>query len=465
MKFGKRMRSLVHKPWEDDYVDYKQLKKAIKALLETANEDASTVFLTALRAEIAQLNGAHARIYCDLRDNELRALQRDLGNRWVLKPAQARALLLGAIELSSHIDAFRRFVMLNSLAIVKITKKFDKLVASEHEQIKDGVLEELKQQSFYESESMDQLCEAARALTDRLMLCILPDGNFKMSQHHVSCPICLQTEVKSPVSLSCKHTFCWSCLSRAAEHRFNSCPLCRMEQSIDPRDYAIDGLLMRFKRAYDFVETGLDRSPFASSPMRQILLEGFELVNAHLSHVEQLYAALSPRSSISSQSTHAFSAVEDKENIFMENMMDTKEICVPDVKMASSPTSSDELSVVAEALAAASMTTPVFAKGDPVEVHYNNQWYPGMILHPNDDSETYSVLWWMEDASQRCGQRMPAHLLREADASELEQSPYVLFDFAAGAWKTATAWALGPFRRLSSPSDSGSITSNAPTTV
>ncbi|GLD92111.1 hypothetical protein PINS_up000644 [Pythium insidiosum] len=441
MKFGKRMRSLAAPAWDGDYVDYKLLKKMIKALVEPTpgasgvpddRDDGVAAFELALQQQMQRLNLAHARILSELKDSELRARQNELGNRWVLSPSQARSLLLGAIELCDKVDAFRRFIVLNSLALVKISKKFDKMCPG-HD-LRTRVLEQLKRQSFYDGAAMDQLCAATSAFTDRVMLCVLPDGNFRVDPHDVSCPICLHAQVKNPITLSCRHTFCWSCLSKAAEHRFHSCPLCRKHQSIDPRDYAIDGLLKRFKRAYEFVEAALDRAPFVSSPMRQILMEGFTTVNAHLREVEAQYAALSPRSPTNrpaaSPRRASMSFSEPKDGVDKTTMEEAHEHHVAN-----------------------------FAKGDAVEVLYNNDWYPGMILHPNDDSATYSVLWWMADNSQRCGQRMPPHLLRVPVFPE--ESHHALFDFAAGAWKTATEWALGPFRRLRS----GSFASDRSSTV
>ncbi|XP_023229184.1 E3 ubiquitin-protein ligase RNF114-like [Centruroides sculpturatus] len=42
----------------------------------------------------------------------------------------------------------------------------------------------------------------------------------------VTCPICLDVYVH-PVSTSCGHEFCKSCMNRAAEQRNRRCPLCR----------------------------------------------------------------------------------------------------------------------------------------------------------------------------------------------------------------------------------------------
>lgn len=434
MKFGKRMRSLASKEWADHYVDYKLLKKQIKRLDDEnlTMQDKSDRFHALVTAEMLKVNKAHAFIFQQINEQELRVLRHSLGSKWVLSPAKARSLLLDVIEVSTKIDAFRRFVVLNSLAIVKITKKFDKVTNSA---LHEKVFEELPRQPFYAGECMDRLCTDAIALIDRIMLCVLPDGNFRMNESALSCPICLDAAVKSPISLSCGHIFCWSCLSKAAEHQFHSCPLCRKEQSIDPRDYEIDGLLKRFKRAYAFVENGLDGRALASSPMRPILAEAFELLNECIAEVQAQYSNLTPRRNAgASAATYSISPSKS----------DTE------------PCKHLHEGQAATAAATAAITPMhLFTKGDAVEVLYSGHWYPGMVLDCNDSdgNGTYSVLWWVHNNSQRFGQRTPRHQLREPQ--ERQEQSFMLYDFAAGAWETATQWALSPLKRLNSLSSVG----------
>jgi hypothetical protein len=439
MKFGKRMRGLSAQEWARDYVDYKQFKRHIKLLqsgddrLETAD---ATAFHELLENEMARVNASYARILDQLTNQELVPLRHSLGNRWVLTTAKARTLLLDAVELSHKVDVFRRFVVLNSLAFVKIAKKFDKVAGTE---LKGQVIEDLNTQTFYKADALDALCDQTAALIDRIMLCVLPDGNYRLRDCAPTCPICLNTNVKAPVTLSCDHTFCWSCLSKAVEHRFNSCPLCRKEQSIDPRDYEIDGLIMRFKRTYDFVEDGLDRAPLASSSMRQILGEAFEQVNDYIVEVEAQYATLSPRGS-NTDSTDQESASESHAVV-----ADFEEKSVKCAVITDDSPSQVEAEPQPEPL-------PPLSKGDPVEVLYGGHWYPGMVLEHNVDSAvtTYSVLWWVKDNSQRFGQRVPRDQLREPPHYDEDGDGRALYDYAAGVWQTAADWALEPFRRLRS---------------
>ncbi|ETP54760.1 hypothetical protein F442_00606 [Phytophthora nicotianae P10297] len=448
MKFGKRVRSLASSEWATDYVDYKALKREIKLAFAEENDSLDkrvAWFQSILESEMQKLNVAHARILDDLVDRGLKPLQQTLGTRWVLPHATARTLLLEVLQLSNQVDAFRRFVVLNSLALVKIAKKFDKTAnATETDEdidenstdttsrLKVQVLEDLKCQPFYDGSELDALCDATAALTDRVMLCVLPDGNFRLGPRALTCPICLCADVQAPITLSCAHTFCWSCLSRAAQHRFRSCPLCRRAQSVDPRDYEIDGLVKRFKRAYEFVEQALDVAPLVASPMRQILAEAFEVGNAYLREVEDQYAALAPLPSATFEEPQA--TVENPKSEVKADFLDVKK---EKVKMEEPE------------------PPVVFEKGEIVEILHGEQWYAGEVLQRNEDTEdgdTYSVLWWVKDKSQRFGQRTPRHLLREPTEVPV---PPALYEYAAEAWRTAASWALEPFRRLRSRSDGG----------
>ncbi|KAG7378632.1 hypothetical protein PHYPSEUDO_009817 [Phytophthora pseudosyringae] len=476
MKFGKRVRSLASPEWAADYVDYKALKREIKlAFAKDKCSDGLHLekrvmrFQSILEAEMQKLNAAHARMLDELVNRGLKPLQQTLGTRWVLPRATARTLLLDMLQLSHQVDAFRRFVVLNSLALVKIAKKFDKAAnagalgaendedsdkssaATTTSRLKAQVLEDLKRQSFYDGAELDALCDATAALTDRVMLCVLPDGNFRLGPRALTCPICLCADVQAPITLSCAHTFCWSCLSRAAQHRFRSCPLCRRAQSVDPRDYEIDGLVKRFKRAYEFVEQALDVAPLVASPMRQILAEAFEVGNAYLREVEDQYAALAPLPSATfKEPPHAApSSVEDLkaeaevEVTVATNIADDKKEQEVKVEKPEPPV--------------------IFEKGDIVETLHGEQWYAGVVLQRNEGTgagETYSVLWWVKDKSQRFGQRTPRHLLREPQEVPV---PPALYEYAAEAWRTATSWALEPFRRLRSRSDGGGVSNSSST--
>ncbi|GMF60590.1 unnamed protein product [Phytophthora fragariaefolia] len=402
MKFGKRVRSLASPQWAADYVDYKALKREIKLTFERREGDCIdkqvSWFQSVLESEMQKPNAAHARILDELVSCKLKPLQQSLGTRWVLPQATARSLLLDVLQLSHEVDAFRRFVVLNSLALVKIAKKFDKAANagavemdedsddSPSSRLKTQVLEDLKLQPFYDGAALDTLCDDTAALTDRVMLCVLPDGNFRLGPRAMTCPICL---------------------------------------------------------CADFMEQALDVAPLVASPMRQLLAEAFEVGNAYLREVEDQYAALAPLPSATFEEPHI--ATTSDETLKAE--VEAKSALVVDQRSIESEGSTEE--VDEEPLV-------TFEKGNIVEILHDEQWYAGVVLQRNDDTgteKTYSVLWWVKDKSQRFGQRTPRHLLR--DPQEVPVPP-ALYEYAAEAWRTAASWALEPFRRLRSRSDGGS---------
>ncbi|KAG6947189.1 hypothetical protein JG687_00016272 [Phytophthora cactorum] len=365
MKFGKRVRSLASPEWAADYVDYKALKREIKLAFAEENGDdildkRVTWFQTILESEMQKLNVGHARILDELVNRGLKPLQRTLGTRWVLPHATARTLLLEVLQLSSQVDAFRRFVVLNSLALVKIAKKFDKAANAGVQEteidedldensaitsrLKAQVLEDLKCQPFYDGAELDALCDETAALTDRVML----------AYYTVLCSHVLL--VVSVTGSSAPFPFVSALSSRAIP---------------------------------------LDVAPLVASPMRQILAEAFEVGNAYLREVEDQYAALAPLPSATFEEPQ--SSVENlKAEVEAPKTLDVKE----EEKEPEPPV--------------------IFEKGDIVEILHGEQWYVGVVLQRNEDTgadDTYSVLWWVKDKSQRFGQRTPRHLLHAKSPS------------------------------------------------
>ncbi|OQR94024.1 hypothetical protein ACHHYP_01908 [Achlya hypogyna] len=240
MKFGKRMRYLASPEWAGGYVDYKGLKRQVKGLAGSDAERTAT-FRTALQRELSKVNAFFFCILDDLRGGDgISDAAVDLNT--------LEAQLQAALALAHRVDALRRYVVLNYLAVVKISKKFGKTTASAVQA--EIVAMDLLVQPFYAGNYVDELYSHTASTTDVLVRRLAPDASGAAAD--ASCPICLYP-LTSPVTLSCAHTFCWSCLSKAAEHHIHACPLCRQVQSIDPRDYEIDGLLQRFLKRYGAV--------------------------------------------------------------------------------------------------------------------------------------------------------------------------------------------------------------------
>ncbi|OQS03312.1 hypothetical protein THRCLA_04393 [Thraustotheca clavata] len=276
MKFGKRMRCLIAPEWEGGYVDYKGLKKTIKLLTDGSDTQRIGEFRQILLRELAKVNASFFCILNDLTNCQDIAVEMN-GNYEHLNFA-----LLQALELSNRIDALRRYVVLNYLAVVKICKKFAKTLSDESETINS----DLQLQPFYAGNYVDQLYSHTAKTTDRIIRALLPNMDNKPVEE--CCPICLY-HFKSPVTLSCHHTFCWSCLAKAAEHHINACPMCRQVQSIDPRDYEIDGLLQQFLKRYSHI---LEYE--APDQVKQILEHAIEIATRHMDTMQSQLATAPP---------------------------------------------------------------------------------------------------------------------------------------------------------------------------
>ena len=62
-----------------------------------------------------------------------------------------------------------------------------------------------------------------------------------MDSTDFDCPLCLKLLVE-PISLTCGHTFCRGCLTRALSLHPN-CPMCRQNTFVTPRDQPVNFVL------------------------------------------------------------------------------------------------------------------------------------------------------------------------------------------------------------------------------
>jgi len=134
--------------------------------------------------------------------------------------------------------------VLNYLAVRKIVKKYDKQTK---QPTTTPVMLFLQDQPFYKSVTLANVITKAQCLGVQIKQARGEAPQFP--KEDFLCPVCLDI-LSNPVVLSCAHRFCWSCLASASmftSHN-SSCPVCRKQQSLDPRDYTVDSLLMSFIR-------------------------------------------------------------------------------------------------------------------------------------------------------------------------------------------------------------------------
>mmetsp|Transcript_3684 Transcript_3684/g.11120 ORF Transcript_3684/g.11120 Transcript_3684/m.11120 type:complete len:631 (+) Transcript_3684:36-1928(+) len=167
-------------------------------------------------------SGVSRKRFEQLLADEVRAVDGEL------QAMQASASSLNVREVHS-------FAVLNYLALRKIEKKADKWLAGSS----SGSLV-----------SQSRLCmlllnaslpvELARAQRGEEVGCSASTGGGCEE----NCPVCLDAYATDHIVLTqCGHRFCYSCMAECALAGFESCPVCRKPQSLDPTLAAIDKLL------------------------------------------------------------------------------------------------------------------------------------------------------------------------------------------------------------------------------
>lgn len=147
------------------------------------------------------------------------------------------------LEFSAKIDKMRKFVMLNTLAVIKITKKHDK---QSQRPLQSEMVNSVHKRHFYNSGRFSSLIIDSEVLTSQVMHRLT--GARPQSDIY-SCPICLGI-LCNPVVLSCGHRYCMKCVSAASYFCQTSCPVCRKEQILDMENIKVDTLLSHFLDRY-----------------------------------------------------------------------------------------------------------------------------------------------------------------------------------------------------------------------
>lgn len=237
MKFGKliRRQAIQEDPFCNAYVDYKLLKNFIKRLLRLrAQQDpaAASEFCAAVTREADKVDNLYVS-QIELAKKDLASITEAIKAKLATGEHVSSPLIKSLNSVCKRLDNTRAFVIVNYLAFMKILKKFDKKCSTS---IQEACLEAIQHRPFYCSMGLAELLTQAELLMSTIA--------GKPSTEDFHCPVCLNV-LANPVVLTCAHRFCWHCLARASVHS-QSCPLCRKEQSLDPRHYQIDSNLQNF---------------------------------------------------------------------------------------------------------------------------------------------------------------------------------------------------------------------------
>jgi len=172
-------------------------------------------------------------------------------------------------------NRLKRFLTLNYIAVLKILKKYDKNALNiGREPLKDRALPILTNFPFYKD------LRVARVLTDLKIFFYEYNQNDQAIPFQTvdfCCPICFEPLVDSPITLSCSHSFCQTCILKAhMTCKLTSCPTCRKPNVVNPNSLTVDVRLQkllvdnlpRLKRELRFQtgkESGSDTSSDAGS--------------------------------------------------------------------------------------------------------------------------------------------------------------------------------------------------------
>eukprot|EP00922_Rhytidocystis_sp_ex-Travisia-forbesii_P009863 GHVS01014426.1.p1 GENE.GHVS01014426.1~~GHVS01014426.1.p1 ORF type:complete len:656 (+),score=81.95 GHVS01014426.1:138-2105(+) len=158
-------------------------------------------------------------------------------------------------ELISRCQQLRRYVLYNSIAVVKILKKRQKhylevlyshsCTANDATKQSSAVLSE---QDWYKSPVLAHILSEADNIRDDFLLAVT---SMPPNAEHYSCSICLEVIV-DPVSITaCCHRFCWKCLTQAVSNAqidgdLERCPYCRTAFALSPESFVVDYGLNKF---------------------------------------------------------------------------------------------------------------------------------------------------------------------------------------------------------------------------
>lgn len=143
------------------------------------------------------------------------------------------------VELNEHLFKVLQFQSINTMALRKILKKFDKRTSlNASVQFPDLISED---HIFINGASLAQsLCYV---LQNKLLILAPQIDDY-------SCPICTSIAYK-PIRLCCQHVFCVRCLVKMKQRGKTDCPLCREQGAINAADSSnLDLQLMQYMQKY-----------------------------------------------------------------------------------------------------------------------------------------------------------------------------------------------------------------------
>jgi hypothetical protein len=255
MKFGKRLVRQAHSEWVSFYLDYKALKTKLKDSLVNGDFEGIS-WGDGLQEELTKVN----KFFVEKETLLVRQFSQLEQLQEIETPSEGFAAASPSFtHYCRTLEILRYYVVLNYMAIYKITKKRNKTLVDSKP---IDFLSILLNQPFYKSIKLARLTVKTELLAIKLLPGEINEKNF-------SCPVCLDV-LCNPVVLSCTHRFCWSCLSKTATC-LQACPVCRKNQHLDPKNFTIDWILRDFlHHQFPNSQAKVQQSEVASGLIKQL---------------------------------------------------------------------------------------------------------------------------------------------------------------------------------------------------
>ncbi|KAG7825300.1 hypothetical protein KL942_001288 [Ogataea angusta] len=142
-------------------------------------------------------------------------------------------------EMNLLIIKVANYQAINSMAVQKILKKFDKQTTLNSLKL----FPDLVKKSFEANILNSTVCKDVCAIIGERLLSIVPQLD------DYTCPICCSVAFK-PIRLDCGHLFCVRCLVKLQRKEEDKCPLCRQEVVLHADERNLDLAQMAYLKLY-----------------------------------------------------------------------------------------------------------------------------------------------------------------------------------------------------------------------
>lgn len=191
----------------------------------------SQIFFSSHEQDAGARDIEHAQKQLQLFSNQLANKQ----SMTVQLDGNAKAALDRFLRINFNLLQFLRFQDINSTALTKIMKKFDKQTALP---AKESLPKSLTEAPFVARD----LAKATSFTISEELLSLIPALDDYL------CPVCFSISFK-PVRLRCQHVFCIRCLIVMQRAEQDHCPLCREPTVLEASDLNLDKKLQNFLKA------------------------------------------------------------------------------------------------------------------------------------------------------------------------------------------------------------------------